>query len=301
MTKGWVCLAMALAASPAAADKLKTTNGDVLVGTIVEDTDQQVVIETPVLGRLVIPRASVLTTALGDAALVDPRPQTAGLFGSEFLRNWQRRVQLGATGSRGNSETQDILFGLHGDYVDELKRWRFDAAYLRSESFGAKTKDQAYAELLRDWLFPGEVYFTFAALRWDYDKFQDWDHRGTLSGGMGWNLIDRETFDLRARTGLAVTKTFGALDDTTTPEALLGLELEWLPTAGQKVTAFDTLFPSLRSAGEFRDLAGVDWNIALGGEGLSLSVGALWDYESEVLPGLERSDLTYYGSLLYSF
>lgn len=300
-------LALALGAPPAHADKVRLQNGDVVSGEIVETTGEALVLAHPILGRLTIAADQIDAQALGDATLpappAPPPPPRPGIFGARVLAGWSKQIQLGFTGSSGNSDAQDMLAGVRGSYADEAKRWQFDSGYFRASSDGTETKDQAFAMLLRDFLFPSKKYFAFASTRYDHDQFREWDHRLNLSGGLGYAFLDREKFDLRGRAGFGGTKTFGSPgDDEWVPEAVLGLETEWLPAERQKLTAFTTFYPSLSEGGEYRSLSGVDWSLLLSdGLGLSLNLGVQNEYESDVAPGIEKNDLLYRASLLYDF
>lgn len=298
-----VAASLGLAAA-AHADKVRLKNGDVVTGEIVETSAGGLVFEHPVLGRMQIAADQIDAQAEGDAALPEPPvPPRPGLFGTDVLAGWNKQIQLGFSGASGNSDSQDLLAGVRGDYADETKRWKFDSGYFRSSMDGDETKNQAFALLLRDFLFPGEKYFLFASTRYDYDQFQLWDHRLNLSGGAGYSFIEEETFDLRGRLGVGGTKTFGSPgDDEWVPEAVVGLESEWLPAERQKVTAYTTFYPSLSDLGEFRNLTGVDWQLALSdGLGLSLNLGVQNEYESDVPPGIDENDLLYRAALLYDF
>ena len=305
--RAFFAASLMLASVAAQADKVRLENGDVVTGEIVEATEAGLVLEHAVLGRLQIAADQIDARVDGDAALPAPpaplAPVRPGIAGTSLLRGWTKQAQLGFTGASGNSENQDLLAGLRGSFVDESKRWNFDSAYFRSSSNGAETKNQAYATLIRDFLFAGEKYFAFASTRYDYDQFQSWDHRLNVAGGAGYSFLDGEKFDLRGRAGFGATKTFGAPgDDEWVPEAVLGIETEWLPAAGQKVTAFNTLYPSLSDGGEFRNLTGVDWSLAISSAlGLSLNLGVQNEYESKVDPGIEKNDLLYRAALLYDF
>jgi putative salt-induced outer membrane protein YdiY len=293
-----------LLAASAHADKVRLKNGDVVTGEIVETSDAGVVLEHAVLGRFNIAADQIDAQVDGDAALpAPPPPPRPGLFGSGVLAGWNKQVQLGVTGSKGNSETQDILAGVRGNFADETKRWQFDSGYFRASTDGNKTKSQAFAMLLRDFLFTGKKYFAFASTRYDWDQFQEWDHRLSLAAGLGYSFLDGETFDLRGRAGFGTTKTFGSPgDDEWVPEAVIGLETEWLPAERQKITAYTTFYPSLSDGGEFRNLSGVDWSLLIAdGLGLSLNLGVQNEYESDVAPGIEKNDLLYRAALLYDF
>lgn len=294
---------VALACAAAAhADKVRLKNGDVVTGELIEQSDAGVVLEHPALGRLTIAADQIEVAVEGDTLPAPPPPVRPGIAGSRFLRGWTKQAQLGFTGSSGNSDNQDLLAGLRGSFADEAKRWSFDSAYFRSSTDGTETKNQAYVSLLRDFLFSGKRYFLFAAGRYDYDQFQSWDHRANLSAGAGYSFVDRETFDLRGRLGVGVTRTFGAPDDDFVPEAVIGIETEWLPREGQRLTAYNTVYPSLSDPGELRNLTGLDWSIAISeGLGLSLNLGVQNEYETKVDPGIEKNDLLYRAALLYDF
>jgi hypothetical protein len=302
-----------LIAASAHADKVRLKNGDVVTGEIVETSEAGVVLEHAVLGKVTIAADQIDAQVDGDAALpappAPPPPVRPGLFGTGLLHGWNKQIQLGFTGSSGNSESQDLLAGVRGNYADDTKRWQFDSGYYRATNEGDETKNQAFAMLLRDFLFPGERYFAWGSGRYDYDSFQDWDHRLGLSAGAGYSFVDRERFDFRGRAGFGTTKTFGADgNDKWVPEAVVGFEAEWLPAERQKVFAYSTFYPSLSDGGEFRSLSGVDWSLAISdGLGLSLNLGVQNEYESdvpEVLPPQEKikkNDLLYRAALLYDF
>lgn len=299
--------ALALLAAPAHADRLRLQNGDVLSGEIVETTDAGVVLVHPALGRLAVAADQIAAQARGDAALppppAPPPPARPGIAGTRFLRGWKKQLQLGFNGSKGNSETQDILAGARGSYADDAKRWQVDSGYVRASTDGTRTKSQAFAMAMRDFLFPGKRVFAFASGRYDWDQFQDWDHRLSLAAGAGYALLDGEKLDVRGRLGLAGTKTFGSPgDDRWVPEAVIGLESEWLPAERQRLTAYTTFYPALSGSGGFRNLTGVDWSLRIAdGLGLSLNLGVQNEYESEVAPGIEPNDLLYRAALLYDF
>jgi putative salt-induced outer membrane protein YdiY len=307
LARAGLAAAIALLAATAHADKLRLKNGDIVSGKIVETTDAGVVLDHPVMGKLTIAADQIDARVDGDAALPAPPapapPPRPGLFGTSLLAGWNKQLQFGFTGSSGNSDNQDILAGVRGSYADDVKRWQFDSGYFRSSTDGAETKNQAFAMLLRDFLFTGKKYFAFAATRYDYDQFQAWDHRLNLAAGGGYSFIDGEKLDFRGRVGFGGTKTFSSPgNDKWVPEAVLGLETEWLPAERQKITAYTTFYPSLSNGGEFRNLTGVDWSLRISdGLGLSLNLGVQNEYESDVPAGIEKNDLLYRAALLYDF
>ena len=292
----------------ATAEPVVLSNGDVLDAVSVERSDEGWILEHSVLGTLLLEADRVArvgpipTSVAAGSAAPSPSEVDAGVFGTGWLAGFDRSLSLGLSGARGNSENLDGAVGLDLDFEDERSRWNFDGRFYYAESRGANTKNQGYLDLTRDWLVPNQRHFYFAVLRWDADEFQDWDHRGSLGGGIGWNLVTHQNFALRARTGAALTRTFGGVDEETDYEILLRLEADWHPAEQQTITAYSTLYPSLKDTGEFRNLTGIEWKIDLPeSDGLSLRLGLENEYESDVPADTDRNDLQYNASLVVDF
>ena len=304
-----ILVASTLLAAAAGAETVVLANGDLLDAVSVEHTEDGYIVEHAVLGTLVLPADTVLqvgaTTVPTDVAAEPPAeavPVDRGIFGTGWLVDFEREFSLGLSGARGNSSNLDATAGVLFKFEDDHKRWNFDLRYFYAESDGDATKDQGYMDLTRDWLLPGKRHFYFGQLRWDVDDFEAWSHRGTVAGGVGWDIITEETFALRGRTGLAVTRTFGGPDPETTPELLLRLETDWQPTPNQSITAYNALYPSLKDAGEFRNVTGIAWKIDFADtQGLALQLGVENEYESDVPRDTDRNDLQYNASLVVDF
>ena len=71
----------------------------ILTSMSIERTEDQIVLEHAVLGRVALPTAQ----------LKSPEPATRGLFGTPFLRGWNRSVEMGLSGASGNSQTKDLF------------------------------------------------------------------------------------------------------------------------------------------------------------------------------------------------
>lgn len=286
-----VALALILAPSArdAAADTIELRNGDKLSGLVLERSEERIVLEHPVLGRLEVPTSE----------LAPPPPPDDGAFGSGLLRDWDRTLELGFSGASGNSDNQRVSAGLELDYADEQKRWKIGAGYLLSASDGSTDDHQAFASVERDWRFPGSRWFAFGNGRFDWDQFEDWDFRLSSFGGGGYEFYDTETFELRGRAGLGLTREFGT-GEGITPEALLGMEMKWALDDRQTLRAYNRLIPALDDPGEFRNVSGLDYTVSVNGD-LGLRLGLDNEYDTSVDSGTKRNDFTYRGSLVYDF
>jgi len=302
----------------ASADTLLLQDGDVINAPVVARDTEGVTIEHPSLGEIKIPHikikaeykdADALKAALAEqaaaekaAALEAERSSDDGLGGSGLLQGWNRQLELGLNGSSGNSENATFRAGFKGDYEDDRDRWLLDMLYRRAVSDGVVSDNNFYAELTKDWLLPEHDYFYFGNLRYDWDDFQDWEHRASAFGGIGYQFIETDKLNLRGRAGLGGNQEFGSADEGFTPEALLGVEADYKIADNQSIGFSNTLYPSLEEAGEFRNITTLDYIININRDkGMDLKIGVANEYDSKVSPGTKKSDFDYYIALVWKF
>jgi putative salt-induced outer membrane protein YdiY len=309
---------LAAAESVAVADRVTLANGDVLSGTILERTDEVLVLEHPQLGRLELPATSLAeadiaaaiaaadTAAADSAAVADAAgaaeavPPPPGLFGTSFLAGWKRSLSAGVTGAAGQSRELSIQTALKGDYEDAEDRWDFDTAYFFDSSNGVVGTNKLFVALNKDWLRPGSRWFWFARTRYDNDEFADWDHRITAAAGPGYDFVKNETWHLRGRLGLGGVRTFGGEQDQFGPEVGAGLETKWNITSKTVLEAGSTYYQPLLNLDEWRVLSSVDWVFALEAfEGFHLKFGVQHEYDAGAPD--EPQDLNYVGGLGLDF
>lgn len=273
----------------AAADTIELVNGDELSGSVIETSAERVVLDHPVLGRLEIP-----------AEKIKPPKVSKGLFGTSFLAGWKRSFQLGVSGAQGNSKTSDVLAGLAMGYEDEHRRWDFGAAYRFASADGDTTKQDAFAQLRRDWLVTDSPWFFFALGRFDYDEFRTWTYRLSGSPGVGYQFVKSERLELRGLLGPSFTRQFDENDFFI--EALVGLEGIWRISKHHSVSLSNFIYPALNDLGEYRNLTSLAWKWKLLDDpGLSLLAGVDNEYQSRVASGFKHDDLKYSTSIGIDF
>ena len=148
-------------------ETIELENGDKVTGTIVEQTDEKIVLSHGVFGRIEIPLAEVK----------QEEPPNPGVFGTGFLAGWTRTFSFGLSGQQGDSETTDLTSAFDADFEDDTRRWAFDARYNFSAADGSPTQNNAMTSLERDFLFADSPWFAFARGRFDYDQFRTWRFR----------------------------------------------------------------------------------------------------------------------------
>lgn len=286
-------LALSLLAPSAALAETETielANGDKVTGTVVERTETEVVLEHDLFGRVKIPVEE----------LKQPEPPNPGLFGTGFLLGWTRTASLGISGKEGTSDTTDVIAALDGDFEDESRRWYFDARYDLSTAEGDRTDHSAMVALGRDWLFPSSRWFLFARSRFDYDEFRTWETRLQGDTGVGYDFIERESFDLRGRTGPSVAQEWHA--DEFRAEWFAGPELVWRVYDGLKLEASNFFYYSITPETEYRNVSDLHlkWSL-MEDPALSMNAGLENEYQSDAESDAEKNELKYYTTIGVDF
>jgi len=140
--------------------------------------------------------------------------------------------------------------------------------------------------------------------KYEYDEFQQWDHRISGSVGIGYELIDTEdTTLLIGRAGIGGSyETGGEGDDEFSPEALIGLELRHKLSDNTDLEASTTYYPNLDEWGEFRLVNTVGLEVVMDEEtGLTLNTGIEHRHDSDPGQGFEPNDVEYYMGLGWTF
>ena len=234
-------------------------------------------------------------TGEGAAELVDP-PVAA-----EPAPEWDFKLTMGFGISQGNSDNANFFGSFLATYETDVTKFIGEAAYFNSEDSGESSENSAFIAARQDWNLDDRWIF-FADARGDYDMFKSWRYRVQGHVGVGYRLITEEDFRLTPRVGIGASKEFGSDDNRIIPEALAGVDLEWDITENQSFVASTYYYPNLLDIGEFRWTVSAGWNIKIDqADGLSLTVGLLNEYDSDVDPGIEHNDFKLFGGLAFDF
>jgi putative salt-induced outer membrane protein YdiY len=282
-----LCAAL-LFAAPTGAETLELTNGDKISGEVVETTDESVILESPLFGRVEIPRSEIVVAEVE----VDP-----GAFGTGLFRDWTRRIAVGAAGASGNTDSAAVNAGLELFTEDEKRRWRFAASYNWGSGDGAVDTNQAFVALERDWKFEDSDFYVFGRTNYTFDSFRSFNHRVAGSLGIGYWWIDWERWRFGTRLGAGVSYQWQQ-ESMVRPEAVGGINSIWPIAEKHRLEFHGDIFPDLAELGEFRTLSTLGWNFALT-DVFGVSFGVIHEYVSDT--ALEANDITYQASLTYDF
>ncbi|MEL6330646.1 MAG: DUF481 domain-containing protein [Planctomycetota bacterium] len=228
------------------------------------------------------------------AAIPAPEPE---------VDKWKNFAELSLTYSDGNTETLGFRTAIESIRDTERSKLTLRAQYLYETDGGEESKDQARVDILHDWLFPEKRHLYFVEGRYDYDEFEAFLHRTSLSGGIGYRLIDNEKTQFTVRGGLGFTREFDSPRDEIFAEALAGFDWDQKISENNSFNVRHRTFVDLNEGDEFRLLTDAAWRLKLDdlAEGLTLSAGLQHEYRTAVSAPTNRNDVNAFISLGVAF
>ena len=172
---------------------------------------------------LAVYETELAAIAVAQAAAEQNEIRNAGLFD-----NWTGRGELGAFNSTGNSSNTGLTasLALTRQGINWRHKLRVRADYQRSN--GITTRDQFLAGYEANLLID-ERLFAFAAALYERDQFQGFSGRYSVSGGLGYQIIDKDDMTLSVQAGPAYRRT--EFVDGTSANDIAGnasLDFDWL-------------------------------------------------------------------------
>lgn len=169
--------------------------------------------------------------AAAEAARKEEEIRTAGLFD-----NWGGRGQIGAFQSSGNSDNvgATLALALERTGIDWQHRLKANLDFQRSN--GTTSREQyLFAYEPRFQIDKG--LFAYGLAQFERDRFQGFTGRYSVSGGLGYKVIDNKTAQLSLKAGPAWRRS-DFLDGTTEASlgGLAGLDFDWQLAKSLKFT-----------------------------------------------------------------
>jgi hypothetical protein len=222
---------------------------------------------------------------------------------SSWTDGWDWKAVVGLNGASGNNENFSARAAISGERNTSKYETTLGLAYTYGTSDGTKNTSRGVAQINNDWLTDSKWRY-FAQGKYEYDEFQQWDHRLSGAVGVGYELYkDEKTTLLIGRIGVGGYYEIGNMaDEEFIPEGLVGLDLKHQWTENTTIVASSTYYPSFDDFGEFR------WNTNAGIEvvmdkesGMTLNAG--FEHRHDSMPGANTkpNDVDYYMGLGWSF
>jgi putative salt-induced outer membrane protein YdiY len=285
---------------------IKLNNGDTLNIILKKQTKDSLIVEHDSLGSLTIKKDKIANLQSIDLQtieqanteeLAENQPEDEGLFGTGFLVDWKRDIDVGVNGAAGSSDNATLRIGVSSYFEDDKDRWDFKAVYLYKQEDHETTDNQLKVDLLKDWLLKDSPWFYFASAGLDMDEFKDWDYRFRLAAGPGYQLIKNKQFELAAKAGLNGIYEVKNPDDVIELEGLIGFNLLWDLTDKNSLKFSNIFYPALTDFGEYRNVTAFEWAHKLDYyKGMAIKLGFNNEYNTKET---EKNDLKYYAAFAW--
>ena len=183
-----------------------------------------------------------------DAILSDVRAERARLANEEarkkeeqirhagVFERWSGRGQVGASLSSGNSDNAgvSVALSLERTGIDWQHRLRMTADYQRSNGV---TSTEKYLAAYEPRYQINRRLFTYALAQYERDKFQGFSSRYSVSGGLGYKVLDNKALQMSVQVGPSwrhVDFTDGTQGSSL--GVLAGLDFDWQLAKNLKFT-----------------------------------------------------------------
>lgn len=219
-----------------------------------------------------------------------------------WLDQWEGNVEIGLSGSEGNSPTLNYLIGLDAKRETESHILDFDLKYDRKTADSVETAHRLDSEIRWELLFDDSAWTWFFHETTEYDEFKAFDIRLSYDTGLGRQLVKNDDTSLSARVGGGTSHEIGGTDEDMVPEAVFSMELTHKLNERQKVSAFTEYSPNVTDFVGYRLKSKASWEVLLDeATNLSLKVSVLDRYDSTPEEDNKANDLDYTLTLLWKF
>lgn len=231
-----------------------------------------------------------------------PAPTPAEQPTPSLLQAWEGRVDIALTGTTGNSESNNFRVELGLDRETERNDTAVRALYRYGTSDGAEGENRAQIGLRNDYKFADSRWLLFGEVKYEYDNFQDWDHRISFAVGPGYRLLVGPKHMLTGRVGYGAFYEVGGDNEEYQSEVVIGVDYKWNIKDKHTFELTSEYRPSLEDSNNYRILSRANYDILLDeSSNLYLRLGAESRYDSDPGPDRRRHDVDYFLALGWTF
>lgn len=265
--------------------ELHLTDGEVLKGKIITNTNRQAAVEAG-------PGREAVTVAFDTIAALNPPPKEPV--------TWKGNITLGGNLKDGNTDSMNLSAGALAVRRSENDRFLINFLYNYTEDDGVRTAENTYGQLKYDY-FLSPKWYLYLNVDMLSDDFQDINFRTSVGPGVGYQIWDEENRALGLEAGVSYTSEDRDLgEDKNWFSARLGVNFLYKLFDRVVFTDQFVIYPNLDDTGEYtlRNDAALVTDI---GSNWAFRLGNIWERNSN--PGLDvkKDDFTWILGLQYSF
>ncbi|MFN7021528.1 MAG: YdiY family protein [Phycisphaerales bacterium] len=239
-------------------------------------------------------------TPAAPAAPAPPAPPPAE-FG--IFDKWTGSVEAGFNTASGNSDRIGARFslGLRREVPETVTT--LNSTYNFGRNNNGISEERARFDGRNDWVQQGgSSWRFFVAGSGEYDRFQRWDWRASVNGGIGYDFIKEPDFTLIGRAGIGGSREYGDLSRGTRAELTPGLDLSWKIDDRSRLTASFDYYRDLDEFSIYRFVARCAYDILLDPESkMTLRVGIEDRYDETTLAPRSKNDFELFTAIVFRF
>ena len=245
------------------------------------------------------PDSTAAAAAPKDAIVLSP--EAWEFWAPGYWDPWEGSVELGLSGTEGNSQTFNVRAGLKAKHKTPYLVRTLEITSIQKSADGITTANTA--------LIDGRIELPMPASRWnyyvhglaEYDEFKAFDYRLSADAGLGYEFIQTPRTTLVGRAGLSASQEIGGPDDDVKPEIAFGGEFKHKLSGTHSISGKVDYFPNVTDFSDFRLNSQAGWEMALSKAwGLSLKLSVIDRYDSTP-QGARPNDLDYSTLLIWVF
>jgi putative salt-induced outer membrane protein len=223
--------------------------------------------------------------------------ELARIRASGPLELWKGQIELGAFRSTGNTDnfgfTAAFNFNRKGIEWEHIVQARADY----QEDRGVVTREQ-YSASYQPRYTLNEGFFTYARTQYERDRIQGFEDRYTLSGGLGYRVLNGRTMTLSLEAGPAVRRVnYVAEPNETTWSVLTSIDFDWKINPQLKFTQDATSYVGSDN-NTFTSLTALESGLI---KGLKAKLSYSIEHETSPPAGSLKTDTISRFSLVYGF
>ncbi len=332
------CAAL-LVAARLGADTVEIANGAKLVGKITKIHNGVITLETDYAGELSIKQVLVtkITTdhpvavryadGTGQIGVISaPKPDKVHVDGSNkstdvpvgniaaiwsageedpdvvaLRRKWNYELDLDVNGQSGTQTGLSTALGYKAALVGPLDTFKYYANYLRQETAGSVSADQAKAGVDYSDLFTARTSW-YVRDEFGFDRINGIDFYDVAAGGLGYDLIKETNQTLTGRAGLSYR--YDEYTPGTPSLSSLGADFELEYTLKMKNAQLHdkiALVPAFQDLNDYIITHELSYDVPIAKSHWKLSMGVSNDYNNRPVDGVDRLETLYFTRLVLAW
>ena len=287
-------------------------NGDRLSGHLRSNEGGVITLSTTALGDVTVKASGVTLTVVDAKPPVASEATTAGEavsasagaepvdLGEKDADPWTGSLSLAASTSRATSTTSNIRLGGELHHKTDADKFDLTGSWYWNQSNGETSDNDILVRASQDWYVPDSRWLYFVQGTWQFDQFEEWAHRLSPYGGVGYRIVDQDDLSLTLKGGGGATWRYH--NNEVDPQLLFEISTEWKINDRQSLTGFISIAPDPVAWGSYLATIKADWKLKLGSDTpWALTIGLRDIYDSRSTGGGNANDLKAYAGLTVDF